>query len=99
MLQAIVRGKFARKSYQLARNSAILIQNAYRKHLSKKYFLTKLWKDYRKNLFDEEKIKAKEIERLGVNSLKVRGVKYYSETVSALVQLYPQELQYHYGRS
>jgi len=98
MLQAVVRGKFARASYQLIRTSTLLIQKAYRKHLSKKYFLIKLWKDYRKNLCEEERLKAKEVGRLGVSALRVEGVKYYPETVSVLMQLYPQELQNHYAR-
>jgi hypothetical protein len=60
--------------------------------------LIKLWKDYRKNLCEEERLKAKEVGRLGVSALRVEGVKYYPETVSVLMQLYPQELQNHYAR-
>jgi hypothetical protein len=59
------------------RASTIKIQKAYRKHLNKKLYLVRLWKEYRKNLYEEERIKAKEVGRLGIIGLKVRGVKFY----------------------
>jgi hypothetical protein len=39
--------------------------------------LVRLWKEYRKNLYEVERIKAKEVGRLGITGLKVRGVKFY----------------------
>jgi hypothetical protein len=51
MLQAVVRGKFVRRTFLLMREAAILIQKAYRRHLRKKYYLIRLWRDYRKNLY------------------------------------------------
>ena len=89
-MQAVVRGKFARRSLLLMRASAILIQKAFRRHLRKKYYLIRLWRDYRKNIYQEERLKAKEVGRLGVTADEVDGVKYYPETVGMMVQLYPQ---------
>jgi hypothetical protein len=50
MMQAIVRGKFARRSFLLMKASAIVIQSAFRRYLRKKYYLIRLWRDYRKNI-------------------------------------------------
>jgi hypothetical protein len=53
MMQAIVRGKFARRTLLVVKASAILIQKAFRRHLRRKYFLIRLWRDYRKNIYHE----------------------------------------------
>lgn len=52
-MQALLRGKFARRVYILMKASAIVIQRAFRRHLRKKYYLIRLWKKYRKNIYDE----------------------------------------------
>jgi hypothetical protein len=57
-LQAIARGRYARKAFKLLRKSAIIIQKAYRTHLRKKYYLTRLWKSYRLNLYSEEQLRG-----------------------------------------
>jgi hypothetical protein len=44
MLQAAVRGKFARRTFITMKRCAILIQRAFKRHLRKKYYLIKLWK-------------------------------------------------------
>lgn len=76
-MQAIVRGKFARRTFIIMKRCAILIQKAYRRHLKKKYYLIRLWRDYRKNIYLEERMKAKEVGRIAVNIADVDGVKYY----------------------
>jgi len=58
-MQALARGRSARKMFLLMRKSASIIQKAYRRHLRKKYYLSRLWKDYRKNIYYEEKLKLK----------------------------------------
>jgi len=50
-MQAIVKGKLVHRAYNLSKQCAILIQRAYRRHLRKKYYLIKLWKDYRKKIY------------------------------------------------
>jgi hypothetical protein len=70
-MQAIVRGKFSRRAFLLMRASAILIQKAYRRHLKKKYYLIRLWRDYRKNIYLEEKLKAKETGKLGITGMEI----------------------------
>jgi len=35
------------------KSAAILIQKAFKRHLHKKYYLIRLWKNYRKNLYKE----------------------------------------------
>jgi len=97
-MQAIVRGKFARRTFIIMKRYAILIQKAYRRHLKKKYYLIRLWRDYRKNIYLEERMKVKEVGRIAVNVVNVDGVKYYPETVGAMMQLYPQELRYKYAK-
>jgi hypothetical protein len=52
-LQAIVRGKFARRTFLAMKSAAIIIQKAFKRHLHKKYYLIRLWKNYRKNLYKE----------------------------------------------
>ena len=44
MFQAVVRGKFARRTFILMKRCAILIQTAFKRHLRKRYYLIKLWK-------------------------------------------------------
>jgi hypothetical protein len=63
-LQAAVRGKLVHRTFHVVKNAAIFIQKAYRRHLKKKYYLIRLWKDYRKNIYTEEKLKARELSRL-----------------------------------
>ena len=43
-MQALARGKFAHRAYNMSRQCAILIQRAFRRHLHKKYYLIALWK-------------------------------------------------------
>lgn len=51
-MQAIVRGKFTRTAFLLMKTCSILIQRAFRRHLRKKYYLIRLWRDYRKNIYE-----------------------------------------------
>ena len=51
MLQAVVRGKFTHRTFITMKRCAILIQRAFKRHLRKKYYLIKLWKEYRKNIY------------------------------------------------
>ena len=50
-MQAIVRGRYARRAFLTMRDAATVIQKAFRRHLRKKYYLIRLWKDYRKNIY------------------------------------------------
>jgi hypothetical protein len=68
----------------------ILIQRAFRRHLRKKYYLIKLWREYRKNIYNDERLKVKELYKLNVHPVEIEGVKYYPETIGARVQLFPQ---------
>lgn len=42
-LQAIVRGRYARRTFLEIRKSAMIITKAYKRHLRKKYYLKKIW--------------------------------------------------------
>ena len=66
-LQAIVRARYMRKVFLQVRKSAIIIQKAYRRHLHKKFYLERLWKVYKNNLYEGERHKMIELIRLGVN--------------------------------
>lgn len=46
-LQAIVRGKFLHRIYKDVRRSALIIQRVYRRHLKKKFYLSKEWLAFR----------------------------------------------------
>lgn len=98
MLQAAVRGKFARRTYIIMKRCAILIQRAFRRHLRKKYYLIKLWREYRKNIYNDERQKVRELGKLNAFPIEVTGVKYYPETVGVRVQLFPQEMIGKYGK-
>lgn len=50
-MQAIMRGKLTFRTYQNVRKAAIFIQKAFRRHLKKKYYLIRLWRDFRKNIY------------------------------------------------
>lgn len=50
-MQALVRGRLVRRTYITIKRAAIFIQKAYRRHLRKKYYLIRLWRDYRKNIY------------------------------------------------
>ena len=52
-MQAVVRGKLVHRTYHVVRDAAIFIQKAFRRHLRKKYYLIRLWRDYRKNIYNE----------------------------------------------
>ena len=52
-LQSLVRGKLVHRTYNVVKNAAIFIQKAFRRHLRKKYYLIRLWRDYRKNIYTE----------------------------------------------
>ena len=88
-MQALARGKFAHRAYNISRQCAILIQRAFRRHLKKKYYLIALWREYRKHIYVQEKLKGRELGRLGIECPELEHVKHYPETVGGLVQLYP----------
>jgi myosin heavy subunit len=44
LIQAHWRGKLLRRTYQLVRKSAILIQKVVKKHLMKQYYIAQHWK-------------------------------------------------------
>lgn len=46
-LQAIVRGKFLHRVFTNVKKSTLIIQRAYRRHLKKKFYLSKEWQAYR----------------------------------------------------
>lgn len=76
-LQAIVRGKFARRAFLTMKAAAILIQKAFKRHLHKKYYLIRLWRNYRKNLYKEEKLKIRELSKFGLVNFEAKDVKFY----------------------
>lgn len=47
-LQAIVRGKFLHRTFNLVKKNALLIQRVYRRHLKKKFYLLKEWESYKR---------------------------------------------------
>ena len=65
-LQTIVRARYMRRVFLKVRKSAIIIQKAYRRHLHKKFYLERLWKMYKNNLYANEEQKAIELMRLGM---------------------------------
>jgi hypothetical protein len=76
-MQALVRGKLAFRTYILLKNCAMLIQNAFRSYLKRKYFLIKKWKDYRKYIFYDEHLKMKDLVQLGVPIKNIGKMKFY----------------------
>jgi len=66
-MQALLRGKFVRRVFILMKASAIIIQRAFRRHLRKKYYLIRLWKKYRKTIYDEKKSNIRELCKLNAN--------------------------------
>ena len=98
-MQAVVRGKLVHRTYHVVKDAAIFIQKAFRRHLRKKYYLIRLWRDYRKNIYTEEKLKARELSLLSLPKVEVEKVKYYPETVARTMQYYPRELQSRYGKT
>lgn len=51
-LQRIVKARYIRRSFLLARKSALIIQKAYRRHLHKRFYLERLWRKYKLNLYE-----------------------------------------------
>ena len=90
-MQALVRGKFTKRSYLLMKSCAIVIQRAFRRFLKKKYYLIKLWRNYRKNIYVDEKLKMRELQQLSIDSIELsQQIKYYPETNCNLNQYFPQ---------
>jgi len=89
-MQAVIRGKLTFRTYHNVRQAAIFIQKAFRRHLKKKYYLIRLWRDYRKNIYLEEKQKSREMSRLYLPKMEVENVKYYPETVVKNMKYYPR---------
>lgn len=54
MLQAIVRGRYIRRTFLQIRKSAVIIQKAYKRHLRKKFYLNKIWEKAFKDLSQNE---------------------------------------------
>ena len=50
-IQALARGKLVRRSYLTVKKAAIFIQKSFRRHLRKKYYLIRLWREYRKHIY------------------------------------------------
>lgn len=63
-MQAVVRGKLVRRTYLVVKAAAIFIQKAFRRHLRKKYYLIRLWRDYRKLIYADYQLEARELARL-----------------------------------
>lgn len=49
-MQAVVRGRYLRKVYTKVKECTLLIQKTYRRHLKKKFYLDRAWRDYKLNL-------------------------------------------------
>lgn len=92
-MQSIVRGRYLRKTFLKVRQSAVIIQKAYRRHLHKRFYLNQLWKNYKLKLNHNEDNKMRELMRLGVifSGEKIKK-KNLIETNSNIYKLYPREL-------
>lgn len=97
-MQALVRGRLVRRTYQLVKRAAIFIQKAYRRHLRKKYYLIRLWREYRKLIYTDERHKVREMGRLCLPNVPSEGVKFYPETVTKAMQYFPRELLSRYAK-
>lgn len=98
-LQAIIRGKFAFRTYKIMKGCAIVIQKAFRSYLKKRYFLIGKWKDYRRYIYYDERYKLKELAQIGIDIKKIGKMKYLPETSICKSRLFPQELFNRYAKN
>lgn len=97
-LQAIVRGKFLHRTFKMVKKSTLLIQKVYRRHLKKKFYLSKEWQTYRKVIQVNETKKIEEMKKLNFYLDSKTEAKPIDETLALLKRLYPSELNQQYGK-